>query len=767
MQRIFKDKLLNKIYKKSISLFIISLFIFSAFVSNYTSVRAQTTSTTCPAGQFYDSRLSSCVTDRGSNTVTNTNTGASSVANGKPSEPSKTFCDDIERWDIGKKAGCSVGYFILKIILEVTAKFAELTASMFDGAVNGYVLNIATLFKEGCDAKSGSSNTSSCIDKPWIYKSWSVIRDVTNILTVFSALYIGVRYIMGSEELDFRKSLIRILLAALLINFSFPLSKFAIDISNYVSVSVRSGIPGYVTSKDGSKTKVNGISGVIMHYTGVSTAIGNLANPGSDKEFKGFTSWTSMALAIVYLASVFFVFLYATLMILLRAIVLLVCVIFSPVMFMTSSFKSMEKLNQLWRDNFIGQLLFGPVFMLGLWLSIGFLASANSNFSFDGITKSVATPDSVQQTTMLVLSIISLFLAVFAANKVSSGLGGAIGGFIGGAVKTVGLGVATGGAGLALRGTAGRAGAAIAGSKWIKDKKENGGVIGRRIASGLSLAGDKMSNAKVTIGGKSSESTADKNKAVKEKLGGDHSKFLEENKGKLAANPALRDELYKARGDKDRFAIASAKLDPANAGKTDAQIKHSLGIVTADDKLATAARRAGNIDELRKNNVSSANTDAYLDAKKVSTRENRLAQVAAGRTNQMKKMDGELQKASSDSDFDKVASLSESKTQAQAQMDKNKARAEANLATMKENMVGTGNVDDYKDTAGFTERSVNDFKNDSKALAEGTANLFRLKRVQKENTPEQRDADSVPNATAEEMEIIRKVDAAKAAAAKA
>ena len=94
-----------------------------------------------------------------------------------------------------KQAGCYIVYGLMKVILEVIGGFARLSAGLFDLAVDGYVLNIKTLFLQ--DGVSGQ-------DKAWLYKSWAVIRDVTNILMFFSAMYVGVRYMLGSEELDFK-----------------------------------------------------------------------------------------------------------------------------------------------------------------------------------------------------------------------------------------------------------------------------------------------------------------------------------------------------------------------------------------------------------------------------------------------------------------------------------------------------------------------------------------------------------------------------------
>ena len=559
-----KNKIANlnlNIFRGIISIFLISFFLSSSLLTSYAQATTPTpTTNTCPSGQYFDTGFNACLDNSNRPEGYNSNTAPTSGSITSPisapvapekKEPTTTFCSDTS-WGFlgGEKLACYIWYAILKVILEVVGAFTRLTAYTFDWAVNGYILNIKTLFLE--EGVSGQ-------DKAWLYKSWAVIRDVTNILMFFSAMYVGVKYILGSEELDFKKSLIKIIIFAVFVNFSFAFAKFAIDTSNFASLSIRGGIIGYDSG--------TGISEIIIKNTGISTTVAEIGN-ADKKVFVGYSNWTSMALAIVFLASAFFVFLYATVMILVRAIVLLACVIFSPFMFLTSSFKSLEKLNQMWRDNFIGQLIFGPVFMIGLWLSVGFLSNATTLSTSSLRSAAEVTGKDVAATGMMALAVISLFLTVFAANKVSTGLGGAIGGFVGSGMKNIGLGVATGGAGLAIRGGVGRIGAMAANSKWLKDKAQNGNFISRRVASGMSLAGDKMANAKVTIGGKSSMSTADKNNQAKEKQSKAEDEYFRNNK-KAIRDSGKEDEFQKARGDKNKMAVLMASIDPKNKGKTD------------------------------------------------------------------------------------------------------------------------------------------------------------------------------------------------------
>lgn len=410
--------------------------------------------------------------------IANTQAYDANVRAQQEGDNTETPCKAAEFSEIG----CYIMYGFEKIVLYVVSVFAYVTSSAFDKAVDGYVLNISTLFK---DSTGG--------DKEWVYKSWSIIRDLTNIMVVFSALYVGVRYIMGyeGENFDFKKSLIRLILTALLINFSFPIAKFLVDISNYLTLSIKGGITGY---------KSGGVSQVIMDYTGISKMLNDLGmtNAGSKSDFAGFKTHAQIWLTIVFLLVAGFAFLYASIMVIVRALILLIAIIFSPFMFLTSSFKSFENLNEKWRENYIGQLLFAPTLMLGFWLAIGFLQAANGKVSTTS-TGGVTDVTNVSVLMPLLGSIIALVLAVKAAGKVSGAAGQMIGGLVGGAMKNVGM-FATGGvAGFALRGVGAAAGSrALGGANWVKNTNSEHGMMRRGAANMMTRLGTAGENLKFT-----------------------------------------------------------------------------------------------------------------------------------------------------------------------------------------------------------------------------------------------------------------------------
>ncbi|MDQ5957079.1 MAG: hypothetical protein QG614_53 [Patescibacteria group bacterium] len=458
--------------------------------------------------------------------------GINNNLTGNTATNTPTVCDGSK--GILFPSACEIWYEFSKFVLNVTATIAQYSSQAFDSAVDGFILNIKTLFKEDGGA-----------DKAWVYLAWSIVRDFTNILIIFSALYTGVRYIMGleGENFDFRKSVVRLILTALLINFSFPIAKFLVDMSNFTTLSIRQGIVG---------AENKSISEVIMRNTGAApliSDIGNVSGSGSK-----LTSSSQIWLAILFMVSVLFVFLYGAIMIVVRALILLVTVIFSPLMFLTSSFKAFERVNEVWRSNYIGQLLYAPILMFGFWIALGILGQANS-----GVNVAAGAGIGSGNLLPLILATVTLFLAVFAAGKVSNMGGSTAGGLVGGAMKTIGLGVTGGVLGYGFR-TAGKVlgSRALGGSDWVKNTTNDHNMFRRAGASLMHGSGEFGKNLKLDKFGVKTKSLSDNGGKVGSTLFNvdniDKSKKEQNNKFKSEVRDLYGEAIDKTPGARDMLA---------------------------------------------------------------------------------------------------------------------------------------------------------------------------------------------------------------------
>ena len=369
-------------------------------------------------------------------------------------------------WLLGVDAiGCNVIYFLFGLALKIFYFCADLMIQLFAKVVDGYILNISEWFNPGDN----------------IYTIWSSVRDITNILVLFSAIFIGLRRILG-DDIDFTKNILKVFIFALLVNFSYPISRFFIDISNVIALFIYNSING---SQDGIAT----LAGNLSQTDKIAAAVAAGSNAAIDV-------WGATFMAILFMLAIFITFAVISIMILIRVFILILCVIFSPLMFAAGFLGVLDEWHNKWKDNYFGMLLYPPLLMLGLFLTFSILDSILEINPADIDTSG----DTASVTIKLVMSLAALLITTITANKFSGSLGKAISGKATGMAKTLALGGGALAVGLGLRSGLGAAAGKIKGSKWVQDKKENGGFVTRNVAGLLNSGANKVQNTRFKIG---------------------------------------------------------------------------------------------------------------------------------------------------------------------------------------------------------------------------------------------------------------------------
>lgn len=74
------------------------------------------------------------------------------------------------------------------------------------------------------------------VNQPFVADTWVVVRDFSNMLFIFILLYTGVQTILGLG--NWRSTVLRVIIMALLINFSLFFTRVVIDAGNILAVGV-------------------------------------------------------------------------------------------------------------------------------------------------------------------------------------------------------------------------------------------------------------------------------------------------------------------------------------------------------------------------------------------------------------------------------------------------------------------------------------------------------------------------------------------------
>ncbi len=216
--------------------------------------------------------------------------------------------------------------------------------------------------------------------------AWGVMRDVGNIILLFGFILMGVLTILNLHDYPVKKTIPGLIIFAVLLNFSLFASQTVIDVANafsaifYEQASAR--CEAGVDLKDCIKSDNGGISGIIAQQAGITSAMSiteenhlNQTTMGEGIIMLGLALFVTVA-AIVLLA--------ATIMLVIRAVVLCFLMVISPIGFAGMAIPPLKGLAKTWWQQLLKQAFFAPVFLLLIFVSLKLT---------EGISKGVLGPD--------------------------------------------------------------------------------------------------------------------------------------------------------------------------------------------------------------------------------------------------------------------------------------------------------------------------------------------------------------------------------------
>lgn len=316
-----------------------------------------------------------------------------------------------------------------------------------------------------------------------LYPIWLVVRQITSLFVVFAGLWLGFMYIIDKGD-QFKKYIPTVVIFALFVNFSYPLTRTIIDVSNIISLNVYASTVGASTLEASAITvgadKTAG--SLIMNKLGLIGIVDYAT--GSTKEGEGklnsINSVGPALLAVAFILYAAWIFFIISALLVTRTAVLVFLIIASPLLFVDKIIPKLGEEAAKLRGIFIEMLFVGPVFTIMLALTLKFLEVFQSGpLSSAGAIGSASGDSAITMFFNMLMMLIMLHI-MFKVTKATSGkIGEAVAGVTG---KVGGMavgGAVLGGAGMVGRATLGRAAAAARDSGWMQ--KAQGGAMGRHL----------------------------------------------------------------------------------------------------------------------------------------------------------------------------------------------------------------------------------------------------------------------------------------------
>jgi hypothetical protein len=463
--------------------------------------------------------------------------------------------------------GCTAVYNIFQFFIGLAGGILFLAAKTFDLLVGGVIVGTANILGDG-----GSDNV--------FYKAWSVIRDLFNIVGFFAAIFAGVMRIFGADKEEFKKVIFRVILFALLTNFSYPITRSLIDFSNIISLNIYGGIVDYELAETFGDDA--GVSLKLMKEFGISSLITEKSNleASSDSPLSKVNGLGGTVIVIFFLIFLTSIMVKACIFVLGRIATLMICVITSPLMFIGGLVPKLNEFHDQWRKNFFDSLIVGPMLMISLWLGLKIMEGAA------GAIKSIDPSSGFSVLIQTAFSGIVFYYCIKLTEKYAGQIGqfgaNVLGKFTntitGGAALLAG-GAALGMGGMAFRNIVGRPGNAIANSDYVKNTDSNSNIFKRAVAGSLKSVGTAAANTNIGKGRGNSFAAAVKNK-TEDVMSGDRKDLIIKDPNLKAEYKTLREK-----GDLRGLEALKRKADLLNSKDIRDQIKD--GKVTREDVLST------------------------------------------------------------------------------------------------------------------------------------------------------------------------------------
>lgn len=378
---------------------------------------------------------------------------------------------------------CVVDKIVAQIIkvtlINIGVVVLGMTSSVLDWVVKFAVADFACII--GQSSGTGDARVCNASGAGGIYPAWYVVKQMVTLFIIFAGFYLGFLYMSGSQRGDtFKRYLPFLLIYALLVNFSYPIARTAIDWTSSVSISIYENALGAKVGEVGAGIRLLQRLGVHKPVIDLRTPNNQTQNTASNDAFAGATESTGTALLVllVILATVF-IFAYLVYIFIVLIVVQIFGIIFSPILFVDKALPILGEYAEKFRAMFLKALATPLVFALGFYLVLFILDALNSSYQTAGLRATGA---------QMMFFYILLLAILYAWVKTIPKAGEAIG-ITGSRVMTAALapvGLAGGLIGAVGRQTAGRLA-----SRYLNTETMNGTGAGARFSKWVNNSGGK------------------------------------------------------------------------------------------------------------------------------------------------------------------------------------------------------------------------------------------------------------------------------------
>jgi len=207
-------------------------------------------------------------------------------------------------------------------------------------------------------------------DAPPVLLGWFMIRDVANMFFVIALLVIAFGTILGLDNYEWKKTLGKLIIAAILINFSKLIAQFIIDIAHVFTMTFLNAISATAGGNLIAMFSFDKLFNVLAPQPDPNSVFG----ASDDIRFDIFAS---AVLILVFSVMAMVTIGAYTIIMITRIAALWVAIILSPLAYILSVLPPTERYASEYWSQFTNYVIAAPVMVFFLWIAFASFGSGN------------------------------------------------------------------------------------------------------------------------------------------------------------------------------------------------------------------------------------------------------------------------------------------------------------------------------------------------------------------------------------------------------
>jgi hypothetical protein len=232
--------------------------------------------------------------------------------------------------------------------------FANFLANVTDG-IYGLIQNMLKVPVINTNINDGNNG---------VYNAWSIMRTFANVGFVIGFLIIIFSQItsLGVSNYGVKKTLPRLVIAAILVNVSYWLSAIAVDLSNIVGSGIYDIMSGIKDNLNvGVSANWGNIIGGLLGGTGLTVVAGVVTAAAATAVIASGGGMAIVFLALPLVLSAVLAVIVAALILIARQALVIILIVVSPLAFVALLLPNTEKLFDKWRSGLVSLLVMYPI----------------------------------------------------------------------------------------------------------------------------------------------------------------------------------------------------------------------------------------------------------------------------------------------------------------------------------------------------------------------------------------------------------------------